>query len=61
MQQENPNGATSTPRRGLFEGGFGGGGGRLNGGFTVFSVITHVFVDYKDILEDKPYDSLYVR
>ena len=36
-------------------------GGGLNREFTVLSVMTHVFVDYKDILEDKPYDSLYVR
>ena len=33
----------------------------LNREFTVLSVMTRVFVDYKDILEDKPYDSLYVR
>ena len=46
-------------RGGLFE--RGGGRGVLNREFTVLSVITHVFVDYKDILEDKPYDSLYVR
>ena len=46
-------------RGGLFEG--GGGGGVVNREFTVLSVMTHVFVDYKDILEDKPYDSLYVR
>ena len=50
----------SSPEKRGFIWEVGGGGGWIEK-FTVLSVMTHVFVDYKDILEDKPYDSLYVR
>ena len=55
LPREGAHWLSSPEKRGLFE------GGGLNREFTVLSVMTHVFVDYKDILEDKPYDSLYVR